>query len=148
MEAPVEIVQSQETHAAQSQNGFVIGVDVGGTKVAAGLVDSHGEIKQQIKIPMSAKGQAAEGLAAVLSAVNSVLDNSDVRSSVSGIGICSPGPLDPQSGVIINPPSLPCWRNYPLAAEVSKIYRVPVKVDNDANAAALAETLWGTGRGY
>jgi glucokinase len=145
---PADVLRSEENHAAQSQNGYVIGVDVGGTKVAAGLVDSNGEIKQQTKIPMSAKGKPAEGLGAVLSAVSAVLDHSDVPTPVSGIGICSPGPLDPKSGVIINPPNLPCWRNYPLAAEVSKAYRVPVKVDNDANAAALAETLWGAGRGY
>jgi glucokinase len=145
---PVEALQSEETETAQLHNGFVIGVDVGGTKVAAGLVDRNGEIKQQTKIPMSAKGKPAEGLNSVLSAVSAVLDNSDVNTAVGGIGICSPGPLDPKSGVIINPPNLPCWRDYPLAAEVSKIYRVPVKVDNDANAAALAETLWGTGRGY
>jgi glucokinase len=50
--------------------------------------------------------------------------------------------------VIINPPNLPSWRNFPLAAEIAQIYRVRVKVDNDANAAGLAETLWGSGRGY
>jgi glucokinase len=50
--------------------------------------------------------------------------------------------------VVINPPNLPCWRNFPLAAEIAQIYRVRVKVDNDANAAGLAETLWGSGRGY
>ena len=50
--------------------------------------------------------------------------------------------------MIINPPNLPCWRNFPLAAEVAQIYRVRVKVDNDANAAGLAETLWGSGLGY
>src|SRR5204863_8539012 len=56
--------------------------------------------------------------------------------------------LDPAKGIVINPPNLPCWRNFPLASEISRIYGVPVKVDNDANAAALAETLWGAGRGY
>jgi glucokinase len=147
MQGPVETLQSEETYAP-SRNAFLVGVDVGGTKVAAGLVDRNGEIKQQVKIPMSARGQAAGGLAAVLSAVDSVMEDSAVKASVGGIGICSPGPLDPKTGVIINPPNLPCWRNYPLAGEVSKIYRVPVKVDNDANAAALAETLWGAGRGY
>jgi glucokinase len=50
--------------------------------------------------------------------------------------------------VIVNPPNLPCWRNFPLAAEVANIYRVPVRVENDANAAALAEAQWGAGRGY
>ena len=67
---------------------------------------------------------------------------------IHGIGICSPGPLDPKTGVVLNPPNLPCWRNYPLAAELARIYRVRVKVDNDANAAGLAETLWGAGRGH
>jgi glucokinase len=50
--------------------------------------------------------------------------------------------------VVINPPNLPCWRHFPLAAEIAKIYRVRVKVDNDANAAGLAEALWGAGHGY
>ena len=71
-----------------------------------------------------------------------------VDASLRGIGICCPGPLDPQTGIVINPPNLPCWRNFPLADEISRKYKVPVKVDNDANAAALAEALWGAGRGY
>jgi glucokinase len=50
--------------------------------------------------------------------------------------------------VVINPPNLPCWRNFALADEMAKIYSVPVKVENDANAAALAEAYWGAGRGY
>jgi glucokinase len=148
MQGRVEALQSEGTDIGRSTNGFVVGVDVGGTKVAAGLVDTSGEIKRHIKIPMSAKGEAADGFAAVVSAVDLVLEDPEVKRSLSGIGICSPGPLDPKTGVIINPPNLPCWRNYPLAAEVSRIYRVPVKVDNDANAAALAETLWGAGRGH
>jgi glucokinase len=49
---------------------------------------------------------------------------------------------------VINPPNLPGWRNFPLAAEVVKIFNLPVKVDNDGNAAALAEALWGAGRGF
>ena len=66
---------------------------------------------------------------------------------VGGIGICAPGPLDPKTGVIWNPPNLPCWRNFPLGESVQKRYAAPVKIDNDANAAALAETRWGAARG-
>jgi glucokinase len=133
-----------------TQHSFVIGVDIGGTKVAAGLVDRlTGEISRQTRVPMPAKGEAAEGLSAVISAVDSVMKNSDGHlGTVEGIGICAPGPLDPISGVVINPPNLPCWRNFSLSTEVSRAYRVPVRVDNDANAAALAETLWGAGRGH
>jgi glucokinase len=126
-----------------------IGVDIGGTKVAAGLVDSAGEISHQARTPMVAT-DAAAGLAAVLSAIDSVRTAAGLTppSIVSGIGICAPGPLDPRTGVVINPPNLPGWRNFPLGAEVTKTYRLPVKVDNDGNAAALAEALWGAGRGY
>ena len=129
--------------------GFSIGVDVGGTKVAAGVVDAAGEIRTQSRKPMVANGAAAAGLASVTSAIDSLTAmNSNGPGKLLGIGICSPGPLDPATGVVINPPNLPCWRNFPLAAEVANIYNVPVRVDNDGNAAALAETLWGAGRGY
>ena len=64
------------------------------------------------------------------------------------LGFGAPGLLDPRTGIVINPPNLPGWRNFPLAAEISKAYCLPVRVDNDGNAAALAEALWGAGRGY
>src|SRR5271154_7574777 len=136
------------TLQSTTENLFV-GVDVGGTKVAAGLVNSQGEIVANLREPMVAEGDAATGLASVTSAVDALFAaNANARGAIRGIGICAPGPLDPNTGVVINPPNLPCWRNYPLAAEVARIYGVPVKVENDANAAALAEAYWGAGRGY
>ena len=138
----------------EAYDGLVVGVDIGGTKVAAGLVDVNGEIEAQTRTPMVGNGEANAGLAAVTSAIDLVLGDdllagdAKARTSIRGIGICSPGPLDPATGIVINPPNLPCWRNFPLAAEVARIYRVPVKVENDANAAALAEARWGAGRGY
>ncbi len=122
-----------------------VGVDVGGTKVAAGLVDASGRILSQIRVAMASHSSAEGGLKAVLAAVAQVTATS---SDIAGIGICSPGPLDPFSGVVLNPPNLPCWRNFALAESVQKVYPVPVKVDNDANAAALAEARWGAARGH
>ncbi len=123
-----------------------VGVDIGGTKVAAGVVDAMGEISSFKRVPMISNSSAEDGLNAVLSAINQVLPKHATK--IAGIGICAPGPLDPKAGVILNPPNVPCWRNFPLAASVQKMYRVPVKVDNDANAAALAEARWGAARGY
>jgi glucokinase len=133
----------------ETNDTLVVGVDIGGTKVAAGLVNRKGEIQAQARTPMVANGDSGDGLAAVVSAIDLLLTpNAKAHPVIRGIGICAPGPLDPATGVVINPPNLPCWRNFPLAAEAAKIYRVPVKVENDANAAALAEAYWGAGRGY
>jgi glucokinase len=128
----------------------LIGVDIGGTKVAAGLVDAAtGDIRAQVRTPMAASGKAQDGLAAVEKAIGLLLKNTGTEvHEVRGIGVCAPGPLDPTAGVIVNPPNVPCWRDFPLAAELSKLYRVAVRLDNDANAAGLAETIWGAGRGY
>jgi glucokinase len=135
-----------------SHNSYscVIGVDIGGTKVAAGVVDrGSGTISTFARLPMAARGSAEEGLAAVTAAIDAMLSEAgSTQASVQGIGICAPGPLDPNTGVVLNPPNVPCWRNFPLAAELERKYHRPVKVDNDANAAALAETLWGAGRGH
>jgi glucokinase len=134
------------------RNDLVIGVDIGGTKVAAGLVDPNGEILCHNRNPMVSNDGAASGLASVTTAIETASAQAvlagGARNLLRGVGICCPGPLDPQTGVVINPPNLPCWRNFPLAAEVAQIYGIGVKVDNDANAAGLAETLWGAGRLY
>ena len=123
-----------------------VGVDVGGTKVAAGLVDDRGGISAQVRRAMVADSGAQQGLESVLSAIACVL--AQATDHVAGIGICAPGPLDPHTGVILNPPNVPCWRNFPLADSVRKLHQVPVMVDNDGNAAALAEARWGAARGY
>ena len=95
---------------------------------------------------MNSRGSAEEGVKSVVSAISDVLGGD--LDGVQGIGICAPGPLDPTTGVILNPPNVPCWRNFPLTASLQKLYPALVKLDNDANAAALAETRWGAARGY
>ncbi|HVN21010.1 MAG TPA: ROK family protein [Dongiaceae bacterium] len=123
-----------------------LGVDIGGTKIAVGIVDHEGKILAQSRQPMVANGTAEAGLEAVVGAIDSML--SEMQTEIESIGICAPGPLDPKSGIVLNPPNVPCWRNFPLAEKVSARYSLPVKVDNDANAAALAETIWGAARGF
>src|SRR6202140_1908321 len=135
--------------ATSDQNNYLIGVDIGGTKVAAGFVDHTGEIIPVTRVPMVSDGDAAAGLNSVIKAIDSLLAKAQQNHwAIRAIGICAPGPLDPKTGVVINPPNLPCWRNFPLAAEISKRYHRPVKIENDANAAALAEFLWGAGKGH
>jgi glucokinase len=166
---------------------WMIGVDVGGTKVAAGFVSERGELGKYLRVPMNPRGTAEEGFAAVTCALDELLEHkpsiennsagnnlveNDLAQGDSGprmdggpgiglrmdtgpgtraefpIGICAPGPLDPRTGVVLNPPNVPCWRDFPLADEILLRYGVEPKVDNDANAAALAENLWGAGRRY
>ena len=140
---------TKEQSANEQLNNLTLGVDIGGTKVAAGLVDAKGTILFQTRVPMPAHEDAASGFAAVERAINAVFEaQPEARASLAGIGICAPGPLDPFRGVVLNPPNLPCWRNFPLAAEVQRVFNVCAKIDNDANAAALAEAIWGAGIGY
>ncbi|HKA01608.1 MAG TPA: ROK family protein [Candidatus Solibacter sp.] len=115
---------------------MIIGVDIGGTKVAAGLVDAAGNITRKTRVAMSGFSSVHEAIAPLIS------------SDVTGIGLCSPGPLDYRTGVVINPPNLPYWRDFPLVEETTHAFGVPARLDNDANAAALAEVLWGAGKGH
>lgn len=125
---------------------MIVGVDIGATKVAAALVTAEGEILGKKRVPMVSTGDSAMGFAPVKEAIAAVL--AEAPEAVAGIGICSPGPLDPSTGVVLNPPNLPCWRNFPLAGETENAFGIPARVDNDGNAAALAEAIWGSGVGY
>jgi glucokinase len=125
---------------------LVLGVDIGGTKVAAGVVNEAGEILSKVRVPMIANDSAATAMDCVHRAIEAGMRSGS--GSVEAIGISSPGPLDPKRGMIINTPNLPCWRNFPLLAEIEERYRLPVQLDNDANAAGLAEAIWGAGRNF
>ena len=128
---------------SRTQNtSLVLGVDIGGTKIAAGRVNSRAELESRVEAPTRAR----EGFDVAIAQVYAAIDG-QLNPSVSSIGVAAPGPLNPKTGVILNPPNLPGWRDVPLAELISKRYRLPCRVENDANAAGLAEALFGAGRG-
>lgn len=118
-----------------------VGVDIGGTKVAAGLVGTSGEVLRRAEFLMHVSGSAAEAMECVNAAIREVICD----QTVSAIGVACPGPLALPEGVVIATPNLPCWRDFPLGAAIRETYALPTIVDNDANAAGLAEALWGAG---
>ena len=124
---------------------LVIGVDIGGTKIAAAQLDRANPVHplNSVVYPTRAAGGFAVSYPQVLAAIERSL-TPDVRA----IGICAPGPLNPKTGVIVNPPNLPGWVNVPLASLISDKFAMPCRVENDANAAGLAETLFGAAQGY
>lgn len=126
---------------------LLVGVDVGGSKVAAGLVSVQGEILYATRLPMDLTS-AASALASVVCATQAALEQSRQRHSApQQIGLCVPGPLALDRGILLNPPNLPCWRNFPLVEELQQRLGIAVRWENDANAAALAEARWGAGAG-
>jgi len=124
---------------------LAIGVDLGGTNIKAGVVNEEGRILEQSSVPT----MAAEGPDAVISRI--VRLAADLRGkipgSLLGVGVGSPGPLDPTEGLIYTTPNMPGWENYPMKKKLEEKIRVPVVVDNDANCAALAEYWRGAGQG-
>lgn len=130
----------------QKSQKLVLGVDIGGTKVEAGFVSSHGGVASAARAPMVARGSAEDGFAAVCRAIDELMLGA--RSvKPTAIGISVPGWVDSNRGVVLSATNLPCWRDYPLAKKISARYGVPARLANDANAAALAESEWGAGAG-
>src|SRR5262249_55297571 len=129
--------------SGREMKSLVLGVDIGGTKVAAGLVNDAGKILSQVRLPMAADGSAEDAFASVCRVIDLALQSS--AAPAGAIGVSSPGPLDPYSGVILKTPNLPCWRNFPLLEQIEQRYGLPTRVENDANAAGLAEAIWGAG---
>ena len=123
---------------------LVLGVDIGGTKIAASQVRRSHPVEPLNSLVLPTR--AAEGFGVSYGQVISAIEQC-LTPEAEAIGICAPGPLNPKTGVVINPPNLPGWVNVPLAELVSKRFSLPCRVENDANAAGLAETLFGAARG-
>ena len=120
----------------------VLGVDIGGTKIAAGVVSDSALVLDCVTVPTRAAQGYEASLAQLHFAIRSVL-----KPDVKAIGLACPGPLNPKTGVVINPPNLPGWNDVPLARLVQKEYGLPCRIENDANAAGLAEARFGAARG-
>jgi glucokinase len=125
-----------------------IGVDVGGTKIAAGLVCPAGQIHEQLSAPTP----ATEGPTAILNDIARAVETLRAKTApgdvVTGVGIGTGGVVDHRSGVIVSATGLLShWAGTRVAGRLQKRLGLPVSVDNDVNAMALGEHRFGVGRG-
>jgi glucokinase len=123
-----------------------IGVDIGGTKIAAGIVTAAGEVLSPRTVPTP----LAEGPQAVMQAViGQVNALKQEAPDVQAVGIGTAGLVDSARGVIVHAnPNLPGWTGMPLGATVSATTNLPVYVDNDVNALAIGEGRFGAGQDF
>ncbi len=116
-----------------------VGVDIGGTKVAAGLVDADGTILDSVSEPTPAGGKIA---ALVADLVDRLRDRA--TAPVAGIGVGAAGFVSADRSTVTFAPNID-WRDEPLGAEIARLLDLPVVVENDANAAAWGEYRFGAG---
>lgn len=118
-------------------------VDIGGTKIAVGIVDENGRVLSRRQTPTDPNRYSSgiESIAAMLRETSRA-----AAVELTGIGIGSTGPVDPIKGEFGDVDFLPGWRGKSPVRDLAGIFKVRVALENDGDAAALAEAGWGAGR--
>ena len=119
-------------------------VDIGGTKIAAGIVDDDGKVMSKVESPTDVSLVYANGLDRIAGMLRETAHTAGMK--ISGIGIGSTGPVNPFTGAFGDVDFIPQWRGKNLAEDLSRIFGVRVVLENDGDAGALAEAGWGAGR--
>ena len=124
---------------------YVVGVDLGGTKIYTALVDLEGNIiKEKTVETLAHEGEQAV-MGRIIDTINYVVDGTD-KNLIKSIGIGSPGPLDVKNGIIVENSNLP-FKNFAIVKTIKEKYDLPTYLDNDANVATLGEFMFGAGKG-
>lgn len=125
---------------------YRIGVDIGGTNIAAAIVSQEGKILYKKSNPTNADKGPQESINVIISTIKELMANTDLAFSVRGIGIGVPGVCDIKNGIVEFAPNL-FWNNVNIVEIMEKEFSLPTYIDNDANAAAKGEAWCGAGRG-
>ncbi len=126
----------------------ILGIDIGGTKLAAGAIEADGRIVARAETPTRADEGPERVLGRIVQLAKDVVARSQSRQvPVERIGIGCAGPVDRKTGLILDPPNLPGWTRVPLVEQIEKALGLPAVLENDANAAALGEYRYGAGQG-
>jgi glucokinase len=136
---------AKKKHLTESH---VIGIDLGGTKILAAVVDADGRIVAEAKV----KTRPEKGPDAVIERMAQAAQEAVQRlklgwDAIRGVGVGAPGPVDPDAGVVHHTPNLPGWEEVPLASQLGKSLGVPVFLENDVNLGTLGEHVLGAGQG-
>ena len=126
---------------------YVVGVDLGGTRMRAALFDRDLKFIARRETLTDAEQGLDNTLERMRELVGSILPDA-TDGQIDGIGISAPGPSNPNTGVLVAPPNLPGWHNVPLVQILQKAFGYSAFLGNDANVAALAETARGAARSY
>src|SRR5712671_796069 len=118
-------------------------VDIGGTKIAVGMVNDSGQVLSRQESPTDVNSYA-DGLARTASMLRETARTAG--DEITGIGIGSTGPVDPITGRFGEVDFLPGWRGQNPVEDLAHIFKVQVALENDADAAAMAEAGWGAGK--
>jgi len=132
----------------QMSEFFTIGVDFGGTNLRVGAYAGTSELLDVISLPTRLELGRDQVVRDMCGAIQSLMTKYEGSRRLAGIGIGSPGPLELPHGVLRNPPNLPGWDQFDLRQAVETALGQEVVLESDANAAALAEQVWGAGRTF
>ncbi len=136
---------AQETGSLAS---IRLGIDIGGTKTAIALGDAEGTLLARTRRPTDATDRPNEDLARMARDAKTLAADHDIAwGDVDRVGVSLPGPLDAARDCVLHPPNLPGWGVVPVRETFENALGCPVNVENDANAAALAEWRYGAGQG-
>ena len=125
-----------------------VGIDLGGTGIKAALVDDQGRIIRKKTIPTGAERPWQPIMEDMTGLVSDLAKEEGLEArELAGVGIGVPGTVDPERGELIYACNLPGCRHMPLREEMKKALGLPLYLDNDANVAALGESLYGAGGG-
>ena len=126
------------------------GVDLGGTKIQAVVVDDRFTVLGQERRPTPTKGKPADVAEEIAAAVRGAAENAEAEASdLSSIGVGSPGDVDDDNGTVTSARNLPSWEgSFPLAGALQDELGPPVSLGNDVNVATMAEASLGAGQPY
>lgn len=126
---------------------YAIGVDIGGTKIAVAVVEQSGKITSKTAFAMDLSKSPEGVMDEIIQVIQKAIQGqAGKEADLLGIGVGVPGPLDTRTGVVHSPPNLPSWIDVPVKEMLAAVFAVPVLIENDANAAALAEKWVGAGK--
>ena len=125
---------------------YAIGVDLGGTNVKIGIVSREGKIIKKISLETKAAGGPNSVISQIQKGIKEVLSKNKLK--IHGIGIGSPGIISTKKGIVEDPPNLPGWGKVSLGKIIEKEFKIKTYVENDANAAAIGELIFGAGKKF
>jgi len=125
---------------------YAIGVDLGGTSIKLGIVSQTGKLINKISVKTEAEKGPKKVVEKIVQGIHDLNEKS--KHKIDGIGIGCPGVVTPGKGIVENPPNLPGWNKVNIGKIISKEFKQRVFVDNDANAAAIGELTFGSGKKY